>query len=496
MRLIFTLIAITIAFLGLSSCGDQMQVQVHEYATQPTAAPTAETPDAPYIVNVTEQKTPLYRGDVSTENMNVQVDSKTKTVRIKGKVKLRDSKTKKIKETEVELVGKYNKDGFANLVPAVKDKANADLKVRSKITCLDSNSECTQVVADIFVQDVETKTYHFTQVESKPNTTLLQPVPVLNPLPANPTTPQPTVPEKVPEKNPTPTTPVKPPEKPPTAPTVVTEDHPPVVDIVENEPDDDVPDLYVGHVYTSFEQMFEASYDPEKDDTSKLDPSRPMNQAYSLPPMRLANGSDLLARVESLNKSNNRQTQPWVELVNINNKRYYGTYELVELILSIGYAAKEMNISQKLQVNTLSQKSGGPLSGHKSHQNGLDADIGFFVKDFRKEMSFPKVVVGNAMTSNFLAKETLLLFKSLIKNSKSAVVDRIFVHPTIKAGLCKKAVEMGLVDAKYTSGEGVEILRRLRPLEGHDNHFHLRIKCSKYQRTCRQSQEMPPGAGC
>jgi penicillin-insensitive murein endopeptidase len=63
-------------------------------------------------------------------------------------------------------------------------------------------------------------------------------------------------------------------------------------------------------------------------------------------------------------------------------------------------------------------------------------------------------------------------------------VDRIFVNPAIKRTLCRS--ENG--NRKW--------LRKLRPWWGHDAHFHVRLKCPKGSRDCRQQAPVPAGEGC
>ena len=116
--------------LSLWSCGSSMQTQ--DYVAVSTAAPGIENPEATYVVHVSAKQNALYRGDVSTDQLQIQVDPTTKTVKLKGKVKLKNSKTHKVKEATVELTGQYNKDGIATLVPTSKDQDLAPIKVRSK----------------------------------------------------------------------------------------------------------------------------------------------------------------------------------------------------------------------------------------------------------------------------------------------------------------------------------------------------------------------------
>jgi penicillin-insensitive murein endopeptidase len=61
-------------------------------------------------------------------------------------------------------------------------------------------------------------------------------------------------------------------------------------------------------------------------------------------------------------------------------------------------------------------------------------------------------------------------------------VDRIFVHPTIKAALCR------MPDRSW--------LHKIRPWYGHDEHFHVRLACPADSPDCTGQAPVPSGDGC
>src|SRR4030095_7058521 len=63
------------------------------------------------------------------------------------------------------------------------------------------------------------------------------------------------------------------------------------------------------------------------------------------------------------------------------------------------------------------------------------------------------------------------------------VVERIFVHPLIKYALCQE-----FADAAW--------LRKLRPWWGHDDHFHVRLRCPDGETGCAAQEPPPAGTGC
>jgi penicillin-insensitive murein endopeptidase len=144
-----------------------------------------------------------------------------------------------------------------------------------------------------------------------------------------------------------------------------------------------------------------------------------------------------------------------------------------------------------IMVGDLSQPRGGLMSSsHRSHQNGLDVDIWFrqaaSARDAGKqhpEERDPRsmVATGGVEVTEDWGEHQRFLVKSAADDPR---VDRIFVNPAIKRTLCRS--ENG--DRKW--------LRKLRPWWGHDAHFHVRLKCPKGSRGCRQQAPVPAGEGC
>ena len=68
-------------------------------------------------------------------------------------------------------------------------------------------------------------------------------------------------------------------------------------------------------------------------------------------------------------------------------------------------------------------------------------------------------------------------------------VGRIFVHPPIKAELCRWS---------KTIGGDQSWLAKVRPLYGHNYHFHIRMKCPEGAKFCKDQWTPHPkdGTGC
>lgn len=170
--------------------------------------------------------------------------------------------------------------------------------------------------------------------------------------------------------------------------------------------------------------------------------------------------------------------------------RYYGHPELVRLIAELGLATRAKGLDL-LMVGDLSQPRGGRMpSSHRSHQNGLDADIWFTLarspeaagrlmdnRDDPQSMVMP----GGLFISDAWGPDQRFLLETAAQHPK---VDRIFVNPAIKRAVCQEVKG----DRSW--------LRKLRPWFGHDAHFHVRLRCPPDSPQCNQQAPLPAGDGC
>jgi len=143
-----------------------------------------------------------------------------------------------------------------------------------------------------------------------------------------------------------------------------------------------------------------------------------------------------------------------------------------------------------LLVGDIAQPRGGPmLTGHGSHQIGLDADLWLTPMPDRRlspterdEMSATDVVTADGMEVN--GAWTSQHRRLLETVARQPAVARIFVNPAIKRALCREA------------GADRAWLAKIRPWWGHNYHFHLRLSCPSGDPECRDQAPPPPGDGC
>ena len=183
---------------------------------------------------------------------------------------------------------------------------------------------------------------------------------------------------------------------------------------------------------------------------------------------------------------------PGYEVLHLGRNRRFGHPRLIAYVKRLGSAARAAKLGP-LVIGDLSQPRGGPTpSGHRSHQTGLDADIGYVppeglraghVKAPDRERLMPPAVIDlktHKTTDAWTPKVPSLLALA----AADPAVDRIFVNPAIKKRLCEAPA------TAKAPWQG-----RLRPWWGHHDHFHVRLKCPPDSPLC-VPQEPPPNDGC
>jgi penicillin-insensitive murein endopeptidase len=182
-------------------------------------------------------------------------------------------------------------------------------------------------------------------------------------------------------------------------------------------------------------------------------------------------------------------TGPAWQVMRSSRNRNWGHPKLVAFIESLASRAKP--VWNGLLVGDMSQPRGGPmLTGHSSHQIGLDVDIWFKpMPDHtlsREEREFDSAV--NMVAPDRLGIDTAVWTPArtalLHVAAEDPAVSRIFVNAAIKKQMCKEA---GLDHAW---------LAKVRPWFGHAEHFHVRLNCPPDSPECKPQPPAEPGDGC
>jgi penicillin-insensitive murein endopeptidase len=183
---------------------------------------------------------------------------------------------------------------------------------------------------------------------------------------------------------------------------------------------------------------------------------------------------------------------PAWQVIHPSRNRRWGTPETIALVQRLSREARANDGWNGLLIGDISQPRGGPmLTGHASHQIGLDADIWLTpMPDYR--MSYEqreKVPRASVLRSNMMSvdngKWTKAHERLIVRAAGYPDVERVFVHPAIKKKLCDTL-----------DGRDRNVLNKIRPIYGHHYHFHIRMKCPEGSVGCEAQAAPPVDSGC
>ncbi len=398
---------------------------------------------------------------------------------------------KKVDFGDIELQGELQ-DGKILLLPTVEQLRDKNV-LKAQAICYSEDDNCTEFFIDVFLR-VNKKVFHDQfvkneinmQTQGKPQ---LQKPAVPDASSAQPTTSVPS--HSAPAGGGTPS---KPPPTPVTPPAVVPEDS-----IGEDESDEDVEVMadFVGTSVDQVDDLFVAAKPTQPTSNPGAAKPKVLDQAIGCPALfkklqqcrelkgRLQNATDYYQFLQQHPES------PFALLWAPNRKTYFGTQDLLDLILQMGKYVQTLLPNFKLSVGDVSYRTGGVLGSHKSHMNGLDADISYLVNN--PKLIYQDITVRNGVSSDFYLSQQWKLFKNMFQTGK---VETVFVVAPIKKALCEEAKRQNDFNVSDKQSIGYQTLSRLRLEPGHQNHFHMRARCSEAQPRCRQVNITLKGPGC
>ncbi|MEM8749804.1 MAG: penicillin-insensitive murein endopeptidase [Pseudomonadota bacterium] len=183
------------------------------------------------------------------------------------------------------------------------------------------------------------------------------------------------------------------------------------------------------------------------------------------------------------------------QAMRLSRNRRWGHPDTIKLVAQLAEDGKKVGWNGLL-VGDISQPRGGPmLTGHASHQIGLDADIWLnqmpnkrYTYKQREQTSAVSMLrrTANGLDQTKISKKTFNKATfGIIKTAASYKrVERVLVHPTIKAELCR--METG--DRRW--------LYKVRPYWGHHYHMHVRLSCPAGSPNCRPQAKPAANDGC
>jgi len=174
------------------------------------------------------------------------------------------------------------------------------------------------------------------------------------------------------------------------------------------------------------------------------------------------------------------------QVMRLSRNRNWGHPDLIAFLERFSAKLPQTAGWPGILVGDLSQPRGGPmLTGHASHQVGLDADIWLTPMPTRtlsseeREQISALMMVRDDRRDIDPANWSSSHMKVVKAAAEDPVVERIFVNAAIKKALCREA------------GADRGWLYKVRAYWGHDYHMHVRIRCPKGSTEC---EVQPPAS--
>ena len=181
---------------------------------------------------------------------------------------------------------------------------------------------------------------------------------------------------------------------------------------------------------------------------------------------------------------------PGYEVIRISRNRYWGQPVTLDFIKMLSEKVRAAG-QAPLYIGDIGQPRGGPaVSGHASHQTGLDADIWFerqpgppLAPAQRENPRLRSLVRAddNGIDDGVFTQQHVTLLRLAAEMPQ---LDRIFVNKWIKQRLCQTV-----------TGNRVW-LNKLVVWVGHDEHFHIRLHCPPGNPQCKPQAGYYADDGC
>jgi len=170
-------------------------------------------------------------------------------------------------------------------------------------------------------------------------------------------------------------------------------------------------------------------------------------------------------------------------------ERTWATAHLIDHTINAITVTREAHPKlHRLAIGDLSDRDGGPLSGHHSHQSGRDIDIGLYYH--RPPKGYPKdFVVAERETLD--ADATWTLLEQLIASAgEPSGVEKVFLDYELQGWLYAAARRDGWSKSKlrdvfqYPNGQWAKHgIVRHEPK--HADHIHVRFACAANDSSCK-----------
>jgi penicillin-insensitive murein endopeptidase len=184
------------------------------------------------------------------------------------------------------------------------------------------------------------------------------------------------------------------------------------------------------------------------------------------------------------------ETGPTWQAMRLSRNRNWAQPDTLDYVRDLSRFAATQPGWEGLYIGDMSQPRGGPmLTGHRSHQTGLDIDVWMLPPDrlnlsVEERESISSISMrrqSGAFTNSRWTPEHEAIIRAAASDPRTA---RIFIFPGAKVAMCNSATG----DRSW--------LNKVRPWWGHHYHFHVRLNCPDGAVGCTNQAPPPAGDGC
>jgi penicillin-insensitive murein endopeptidase len=183
---------------------------------------------------------------------------------------------------------------------------------------------------------------------------------------------------------------------------------------------------------------------------------------------------------------------PGYQVMRLSRGRFWGHPSLIKFLKETSKKVLKKT-NEQILIGDLGHARGAPsLTGHNSHQTGLDVDIWFKTIPAKQSLDLKDREVINAPSFLTSREEvngelwTNTQWEVLKTYASHEDVERIFINPAIKRLLCQKR----------RSDFSTKEMAKIRPWYRHDDHFHVRLKCPVDSKECISQKVPDQSDGC
>lgn len=181
-------------------------------------------------------------------------------------------------------------------------------------------------------------------------------------------------------------------------------------------------------------------------------------------------------------------TGPQWQAMRLTRNRNWGHPALIDYIKRLAKDVTAKDGWPGLLVGDLTQPRGGPmLTGHASHQVGLDADIWLTPMPDR-HLSFEE---REKMSATSMLKNRLDVNPEVFTDKTVALIRRAASYPEVARIGVNPAIKVALCRAN--GGKDAPWLAKIQGWRGHHYHMHIRLSCPADSRGAGCRDQGPPG---